>query len=150
MRMPAVGFGLLLFVSVAGAQQPGKQAALPEGLQHVPVDALGFVHFRAGAFLQSDLGKQLLQELRQDREASRALQKLEKELGLELADIESVTYLLLTPPNRLDQRFDMPPRRINRHDPFNPDWELKRIILSAPPISTYGECMEFRFVSIAI
>ncbi len=95
--------GLFLTASVATfmtailgiAQQPEAKPTLPDGLRHVPLDAMGFVHFRVGDFLKSDLGKQLLTELRKDREASKGLKKIEQTLGIEAADLDSVTLLML-------------------------------------------------------
>jgi hypothetical protein len=93
-----LGCGLALLLTA----RPGmaQQSNLPDGLRHVPPDAIGFLHVRAGEFLRNDLGKQLMKELQQDREASRALQKLENDLGTQVADIDSVTLILLSPPNR--------------------------------------------------
>jgi hypothetical protein len=100
--MLGCGMALLLTAYLGNAQQhdtkPAGGATLPEGLRHVPPDAMGFVHLRAGDFLNSALGKALLQELGQDREASKGLKQVEQTLGIEATDLESVTLLFLTPP----------------------------------------------------
>lgn len=90
--------------SVAQPNAAAKPQPLPEGLRHVPLDAMGFVHFRVGDFLKSDLGKGLLAELRNDREASKGLKEVEKMLSVEATDIESVTLVMLSPP--FGSRFD--------------------------------------------
>ena len=96
-----IGVGAFVFACCSAAQQPAEPT-LPDGLRHVPGDALGFIHFRAGAFLKSDLGTQLLAELRKDRQASRGLQTLEQMLGQSVGDLESVTVLMLAPPTAKD------------------------------------------------
>src|SRR5262249_53587454 len=100
------GLGVILTASIASAQ-PAKQP-LPEGLKHVPVDAMGFVHIRAGDFLKSEMGKTLLSELQKDREASKGLKEMEKTLGVGIADLESVTILMLTPPKNSLNQMPMP------------------------------------------
>ena len=99
-----LGCGLGVVLSAGSTlAQPARQA-LPEGLKHVPVDAMGFVHIRAGDFLKGEMGKALLTELQKDREASKGLKELEKMLGVTAGDLESVTILMLTPPkNSLNQ-----------------------------------------------
>lgn len=92
----AVGCLLASGADQAISQDPPpaeKARALPEGLRHVPHDALGFVHVRVGAFLGSDLGKSLLDQLRNDKEAGKALREFDKKTGLALADVESVTII---------------------------------------------------------
>jgi uncharacterized membrane protein len=109
------GLGVVLTSSFAFAQPAAKQA-LPEGLKHVPVDAMAFVHIRAGDFLKSEIGKTLLTELQQDREASKGLKEIEKTLGVTAADLESLTILMLAPAkNSLNQqmRWDMAPQKYN-------------------------------------
>src|SRR5438094_6804509 len=96
------GLTLVLTVGVGAAQEP----KLPDGLRHVPLDAMGFVHIRAGDFLKTATGKALLQELRQDREAKKGLKKIEQTLGIDAADLESVTLLVLTPSRPLVNPFD--------------------------------------------
>ena len=91
------GLAFLLSASVAMTQE----SKLPDGVKHVPLDAMGFVHIRAGDFLKSDLGKNLLKELLKDREASKGLKEAEQMIGIEAADLESVTLLMLAPPNRM-------------------------------------------------
>lgn len=93
------------------AQQPAaKQQSLPDGLRHVPPDAMGFIHFRAGDFLKTEVGKSLLAELRKDREASKGLKKIEQTVGVEAADIDTVTLIMLAPGPR--SPFDGPGRPI--------------------------------------
>src|SRR5262249_55986966 len=105
--------GLLVTACNCIAQQPEpKQPPLPEGMRHVPPDAMGFVHVRAGDFLKSAIGKTLLQELRKDPEAAKGLKKIVQTLGIEVGDLESVTLLMLTPPSRMQMNpWDGPPRR---------------------------------------
>src|SRR6516225_1238118 len=93
--MLGCGLVFLLSACLGIAQQHEKQPPLPEGLRHVPPDAMGFIHFRIGDFLKSTLGKGLLQELRQDREASKGMKVIEQTLGVEPADLESITLLVL-------------------------------------------------------
>ena len=104
--MLGCGLALLLTASLGFAQGAKKKPQpaelnLPEGLKHVPLDAMGFVHIRVGDFIKSDLGKTLLQDLRKDREASKGLKEIEKTLGIEATDLESVTLLMLVPPVRM-------------------------------------------------
>jgi len=98
----------LLSASLGFAQEP----KLPEALRHVPPDAMGFVHIRIGDFLKGDLGNQLLNELKLDKEAAKGLKKMEQELGVALADIDTVTLLMLNTPNQ----FQMRPRFKERFD----------------------------------
>ena len=77
---------------------PPMEPKLPEGPRHVPLDALGFVHVRVGDFLRSAIAQDLLKELNKDREASKGLKKIEETLGVEVANLESVTLLILAPP----------------------------------------------------
>lgn len=69
---------------------------LPEGLRHVPRDAMAFVHVRIGDFLLTKLGKQL----RQQAGRSEIVRELEEKLGIRDTDIESVTVLVLPPVAR--------------------------------------------------
>jgi hypothetical protein len=102
-----LGVGLGLVLTNAALAQQAKQA-LPEGLKHVPVDAMGFVHIRAGDFLKSEMGKSLLTELQKDREASKGLKEMEKTLGVGIGDLESLTILMLAPPkNSLNSPYFM-------------------------------------------
>ena len=129
MRMRLISLavlGLLLPASLASAQR--GDAKLPEGLRHVPLDALGFIHLRAGDFLKGDIGQQLMLELRKDREASKGLKEIEKTLGLEVADIDTVTLLMLNVPNQFPMRpWDMPPRRTPMNPRFDFDMPKKAI-----------------------
>jgi hypothetical protein len=123
--MLGCGLGLVLTAQFAlGQPDPVKppNPPLAEGLRHVPPDALGFVHFRAGDFLKSPHGTSLLAALKLDLEAARGLQKLEQRLGMELADIESVTLILLPPPAYLGPRaWDFfSPRGMPRYDKSYP------------------------------
>lgn len=86
----------LLATTSIGLAQPA--AKLPDGLRHVPPDAMGFIHLRTGDFLKSELGQQLIRELQQDKEAKKGLQQIEKEIGITLADMDTITLLMLQPP----------------------------------------------------
>lgn len=101
------GLALLLAAGVGAAQEP----KLPDGLRHVPLDAMGFIHFRAGDLLKSAVGKALLQELQQAREAKQGLKKIEQTLGIEVADLESVTLLMLAPTHRFFNPLEMMPKQ---------------------------------------
>ncbi|MCI0380819.1 MAG: DUF1559 domain-containing protein [Gemmataceae bacterium] len=100
----AVSVCALSFCSADGQTPPppaGDEPAaekLPEGLRHVPADALAFLHIRVGDFLKSDLGKQLLMQIQEDKEAAKTLADAEKKFGLAVTDIESVTLVFLQPP----------------------------------------------------
>jgi hypothetical protein len=59
---------VLCRVQAGGDKQPAKTAVLPEGLRHVPSDALVFVHFRLADFLATDLGQTLQKELAKHKE----------------------------------------------------------------------------------
>jgi hypothetical protein len=88
--------GLLLTTGLASAQPVENK--LPDGLRHVPADAMGFVHIRVGDFLQTAVGKSMLAELRKDREAAKGLKKVEEMWGLDVTEVESVTLILLPLP----------------------------------------------------
>jgi hypothetical protein len=120
---------LLLTASIGVAQQP-VEPKLPDGLRHVPPDAMGFVYIRAGEFLKGPIGSTLLAEVRKDREASKGLKKLEQMLGIEAADLDSVTILMLPPAKgQMNQR----PRII--YDKLAPrDWDMKKPDMPRPPI----------------
>jgi hypothetical protein len=95
--------GLFTTACFVIAQQPEpKKSSLPDGLRHVPPDALGFVHVRVGDFLKSELGSQLLKEIQQDKDAQKGMQNLEREierlLGVHVADVNSVTLVMLSAP----------------------------------------------------
>ena len=68
-------------------------------------------YFRVGDLLKSPVGKTLLQEMLLDREASKGLKKLEQTLGLEVASIESVTLMMMTPGVGGFAPWDMPKLR---------------------------------------
>jgi hypothetical protein len=91
-----VGLFLIMAGGLGGAQESGgpspkKKEVLPEGLNHVPVDALAFVHVRVGRLLNSEPGRLLLAEFHKDKQAAKVLDQMEKKAGLALADVESVT-----------------------------------------------------------
>jgi hypothetical protein len=113
--------GLLLSSAIVRAQ-------VPDALRHVPVDAVGFVHVRVGDLLRGDLGKQLYQELQRDREAAKGLKGIEKSLGLQIGDIDSVTILLVNaqggPP--MMRPWDIPGRRPFIEKKF--DLDMKKAI----------------------
>jgi hypothetical protein len=92
---------IVLGAATVGVSQPGADEAppkpLPEGLRHVPIDAMGFVHFRIGDFLKSDIGKTLATQLMRHPDTAKTVQAMERELGVQISDLESVTLLLLEP-----------------------------------------------------
>src|SRR5262249_50706977 len=79
---------------------PMKANSLPDGLQHVPADAVGFVHVRVGDLLASPVGKDLLKDIVGKDGAG--LKKVESEVGMELASIETVTVVMLPVPTGRD------------------------------------------------
>src|SRR5262245_23583884 len=85
---------------LAQPAQPAEQprAELPEGLRHVPTDAMAFLHFRVGDFLSSEAGTALLKQLSKHEDTAKVLKEIEKHLGVAPADLESVTLLMLEPP----------------------------------------------------
>jgi hypothetical protein len=88
--------GLLLTAGLASAQP--VETKLPDGLRHVPADAMSFVHFRVVDFLQTPFGKSMLAELRKDREAAKGLKSMEDTWGLDATEVESVTLIMLPLP----------------------------------------------------
>jgi Protein of unknown function (DUF1559) len=82
----------------ASAQGGAKEKSLPEGLRHVPPDAMAFVHFRAAEFFKSDMGKTLVLRLAAEKSGSLFLDAIGKQLGVPLADVESMTLLFMGPP----------------------------------------------------
>ena len=118
--MLGCGLALLLTAGLAPAQEP----KLPDGLKHVPLDALGFVHFRAGDFLKSIPGQALFQQIRADREAGKGLSKLEKTFGIAASDLESVTVIVLASPSAAHlNSWDGPGRY--RTSQKERDWEMR-------------------------
>jgi hypothetical protein len=111
----------LLLTANLGVAQP-VEPKLPDGLRHVPPDAMGFVYIRAGEFFKGPVGATLLEEVRKDREAAKGLKKLEQMLGINAADLESVTVLMLPPAKgQMNQR----PRII--YDKMAPrEWDMKK------------------------
>src|SRR5262245_30714092 len=99
----------VLALSVAAGIASAQEANLPDGLRHVPLDALGFVHIRVGDFRKTEAGKLLMEELLKDRDAAKGFEQIKKEMGIDLTEVESVTFLVLTPPLDLDGGFG--PRR---------------------------------------
>src|SRR5688572_24409815 len=103
-------FALVLTVALAavplalGQPEGGKQSpALPEGLRHVPADALGFAHFRVADFLASDAGKAVLAQLMHNKEVAGALEKVASDVGMSIRDVESITLIVQAPTfNRED------------------------------------------------
>ncbi|MBI1830722.1 MAG: hypothetical protein HYR84_04640 [Planctomycetes bacterium] len=119
-----LGCGLaLLWTAGFGFAQPAE-SKLPEGLRHVPADALGFVHVRTGDFAKSLIGQSLLQQIRADREASKGLKKFEQTLGIDATEIESVTALILPLPKR--SQFEMWDGPGGRLFDFRPRYEKKK------------------------
>ena len=90
-----IGLTLALSASVARAQQ------LPDGLRHVPPDAIGFVHIRVGDLLNSPFGANLLDMIKKDREAAKGLKEIEKTIGITPSDIDTVTLVMLPLPKRM-------------------------------------------------
>jgi hypothetical protein len=106
-RIPRLTWALLaalLVAVVVGSRMQGQpdggkaKGDLPEGLRHVPADAMAFVHVRVGDLLASELGKSLKQRLFKDKEAAKKLQEIEKLTGVMCENIESVTLIFLEPP----------------------------------------------------
>src|SRR5262245_1842133 len=83
-------------VPLFGQDEP--RGALPEGLRHVPPDAMAFLYVRVGDFLQSDAGKMLKEQVLKDKRAAEAIKQAEKVVGVTCADLESVTLIVLEPP----------------------------------------------------
>ncbi|MBI1830724.1 MAG: DUF1559 domain-containing protein [Planctomycetes bacterium] len=116
--LACTGLAMLLLASIGSAQDP----KLPEGLRHVPPDALGFVHIRVGDFFKSPTGKSLLQEIKADRDVAKGLNEIEQAFGASIADVESVTILMLKPERRfLMDQWDGP-----RFGPKGRDWDMKK------------------------
>ncbi|MSU77990.1 MAG: DUF1559 domain-containing protein [Gemmataceae bacterium] len=90
-----IGLTLALSVSVARAQQ------LPDGLRHMPPDAIGFVHIRVGDLLNSPFGANLLDMIKKDREAAKGQKEIEKTIGITPSDIDTVTLVMLPLPKRM-------------------------------------------------
>ena len=130
------GLALMLSAGAAAAQEK-----LPDGLRHVPLDAMAFVHFRAGDFLKTAAGKELLQELQQDREAKKGLKKIEQTFGITAGDLESLTLVVLPPSRHFLAPFDaMPKMRMQprfdelRPPPFDrPDFKIEPKELDKKP-----------------
>jgi hypothetical protein len=77
-----------------GRPPVGINMNLPEGLRHVPTDALGFAYFRASDFFKTEHGQSMLKQLAQDADAAKVLDRIEHCLGVRMADVESVTLFL--------------------------------------------------------
>jgi hypothetical protein len=98
----AAGLALMMLFSGSGvAQPPGAPdegpagAALPEGLRHVPADAMGFVHFRLGEFLKSEAGQALREQLLREEHAGKIIKEIEGRIGVSLSEIDSVTLVVM-------------------------------------------------------
>ncbi|MBM3996078.1 MAG: DUF1559 domain-containing protein [Planctomycetes bacterium] len=114
-----VGVALLSIVAMSG-QGLAQESKLPDGLRHVPPDALGFVHVRVGDFLKSPTGKALLQAVQADRAAAKGLNEVERVLWVKATEVDTVTLLVLALPPR--DRWDMPGNRFRERD----EWEMRR------------------------
>ncbi len=75
----------------------GPAVILPEGLNHVPSDAVAFVHIRVADSLGGPVSVALIKQLRPDGEQGKFVTQVEKRLGLRLADVESITVFMLGP-----------------------------------------------------
>jgi hypothetical protein len=85
----------------AGGKGKGTKAMaavelnLPEGLRHVPPDAVAFLHIRVGDSLQGPQSQALLKQLRPDGDHGKFVEQVEKRLGVRLADVDSITLFVL-------------------------------------------------------
>jgi hypothetical protein len=86
-------------VLLSGAWSQPAAKNVPEGLRSVPADAIGFVYFRCGSFLQGELGKALWQDLSKDTQMDEALKSLEHQFGVALSELESIAIVFLEPPS---------------------------------------------------
>jgi hypothetical protein len=93
---------------VGGGKAKGKKGAfgdggapaivLPDGLRHVPMDAVAFVHVRIADSLNGAPSQALLKRLRPDGEQGKLVAQIETRLGVRLADLESVTVFAMDLP----------------------------------------------------
>ncbi len=74
---------------------------------------MGLLHIRVGDFLNSDLGKLLQEKIQQHELGDPRLKLLEKQYGLKLSEVESVTLMILPHSPAFGPRIDFP-----GHDPF--------------------------------
>ncbi len=72
---------------------------LPEGLNHVPTDAIAFAHIRVADSLGGPVREALLKQLRPDGEHGKLIGQIDKRLGVRLADVESITAFMLDLPS---------------------------------------------------
>lgn len=130
-----VGVALLSIVAMSG-QGLAQESKLPDGLRHVPPDALAFVHIRTGDFLKTPTGKALLQELQSNPGATKGLKEVEAMLGVKLTEVDTVTMLLLAPPgDRFFERDDWERRRMmqlememmRRRELEHPRWQKEKM-----------------------
>lgn len=101
---------VVLFAQLSGSAAFEQAQQLPEGLQHVPRDAMAFVHVRLDELLAAPLSKQIRQNIR----GNEIIQLVQDKLGIKDADIESVTMVVLPmaelePFQRLERNFPMQP-----------------------------------------
>ena len=135
----AVGLALgllLLGRAGTGAQQEGqpggKAVPLPEGLRHVPPDAMGFLYCRTGKFLESKMGQGLQKDLLRNEETKDAIKKLEHQLGLRIKDLESVTLVALEPALEGPRGFRQMDMKMERKMPVE-EFEKKPFPFKEPP-----------------
>src|SRR5262245_45571451 len=88
--LPAGLAGTVLFMFLAGEAWPQEPApekpvaqVLPEGLRHVPPEAMAFAYFRCSDFLHSPLGMTLRKHLARDPESAGVLKVFDRELGVQ-------------------------------------------------------------------
>ncbi len=135
MRLPIILRALLaitMATSIAHAQQ------LPDGLRHVPPDAIGFVHIRVGDFLKSPIGVNVLDMIKKDREASKGIKEIEAAIGITPADVDTVTLVMLPLPASMIHQFGIDremygpgPRRYPEKKARTIDFDMKKEF--APP-----------------
>ncbi len=125
-RLSCVLLGVALSASFASAQP------LPDGLRHVPPDAMGFVHVRVGDFLKLPVGSNVLEMISKDRDAAKGLKELQMMIGMTPADIETVTLVMLPLPKGIfNQRGNNPwldgptPRRYYEKREMRPFNDMK-------------------------
>src|ERR1043165_2417886 len=132
----ALACAIVLMPATKSFAQPAAKP-LPEGLNHVPVDAMGFIHIRISDFPKSEVGAALLTEIQ--REGKKGFNDLEKMFGISVSEIESVTLLILAPNMRAIM---MGPGDWRRYPPLDgmrfPKSDFDRWTLISDPVDDFG------------
>src|ERR1043165_1440086 len=132
----ALACAIVLMPATKSFAQPAAKP-LPEGLNHVPVDAMGFIHIRISDFPKSEVGAALLTEIQ--REGKKGFNDLEKMFGISVSEIESVTFLILAPNMRAIM---MGPGDWRRYPPLDgmrfPKSDFDRWTLISDPVDDFG------------